>query len=426
MANPNAAPTAHDRRQTFTPLPRSDWMAQLNSLGQGVDIRSIVPLTSSSLIDRAITVTGLSDFGADEWRESFDILTCAIDEEAELHLAGRLLTRAEFLLYLQTRLQVVDWYKRHPETAEEPIERPIYIGGYGRSGTTILFELLSQDPQFRAVTKWEALLPVPPGTTSRDDRVERTEGINRLIEAMTPEISGLHKIGADLPVEAIELEYQSFRSEIFPMFMNVPTYAAYLRGKDLTSTFEWQKRILQLRQMGNGRPHWLLKSPSHMLHLESYRRVFPGMRVIFSHRDPVISADSVISFLGTLRWQRSDNVWGQGEIEVEVLQTAQNRARAWEPVIEMIEDGRLAEGEYANFYYHQFIEDPIAAMRSVYDQLGMTLTDETVERMSRYLSIKHKDKFGKHRYEKASEDVVVEERPLYRRYQEYFDVPDEI
>jgi hypothetical protein len=419
----------YDRRERFTPAPRPAWMQTLNRLGAGLGIKAIVALTPESLMQQATVNTGLSDFGDDGWLEPFTVLTKAIDTEADLHLAGRILTRAEFLTYLEARLQIVGWYHSHPEVEHEVIDRPVFITGYGRSGTTILFEVLSQDPQFRVAQKWEAAFPVPPPeapTYCTDPRIAKAQHLNELIQAMSPEHDSMHKSGAQLPVESIELEYLSFVSEIYPIIMQVPSYAAYLRSKDLTSTFEWQKRILKLLQSKFAAAHWLMKSPSHLRHLRNYLRVFPGMRVIFAHRDPIATADSVVSFLGTILWQRTDNPWGNGRIDVEVLAGADERAKTWDDVIEMIEYGQLAKGSYANFHYDRFLTDPIAAIQSVYDQLSMQLSAATAARMRAYLDARTKGLHGKHIYERAPAHAAETERIHYRTYQNYFSVPNEI
>ena len=108
-----------DRQEAFTPAPRPPWMKKLNELGEGLDIRGIVALTPESLMQQASANTGLTDFGDDDWLEPFTVLLDSIDREAHFHLAGRILTRAEFLRYLQARLRIVDWYRLHPDVALE-------------------------------------------------------------------------------------------------------------------------------------------------------------------------------------------------------------------------------------------------------------------------------------------------------------------
>jgi hypothetical protein len=418
-----------DRRDRFIATPRPEWVKTLNDIGAGLDQKGIVPLSAESLILQAVARTGVSDFGEDGWREPFEILTCALDDEADLHLGGRLYTRGQILCFLESRLRTVDWYRRFPEVDGEVIDRPLLITGFGRSGTTILFEVMSLDPQFRTAQKWEALIPAPPpepATYHTDPRIEATEKLTRLMDEIMPEFQGVHKMGGTLPVEALELEYPSFLSEVYPMLMHVPTYGRYLRGKDKTPTYEWVKKTLKVLQSRYPGKHWLLKSPTILNDLERYTHVFPGMRMIFSHRDPIVTADSVTSFLGMLYYQRTDHVWGSGDIESWVLAMGTARAKVWDPVIDRIESGQIAKGSYANFHYLRFMADPIDAVRSVYDQLEMEMKPEIAEKMRAYLAHKTQGKFGKHQYEPAPTKLVETERTAYARYQRVFSVHNEI
>jgi hypothetical protein len=305
----------------------------------------------------------------------------------------------------------------------------VFITGYGRSGTTILFEVLSRDPQFRAARKWESLFPCPPpeaATYESDPRIRRAEDFNTLFDSMIPELQSQHKTGGDLPVETVELEYSSFLSDIYPIIMQVPSYSKYLQGHDLASTSEWTKRILQVLQSKFRAPHWLMKSPSHLPHLAKVLRVFPDMKLIFAHRDPLVSADSVVSFLGTLYWLRSDNPWGGGPDATWSLRMADDRAKVWDGIIDMIETGKIAKGNYANFHYAQFMVDPLGAIQQVYADLRMTLSPSVAAQMKGYLDQKFQGKFGKHSYAQAPADTIAAERKLYKVYQEYFGVASEV
>lgn len=418
-----------DRQDRFVPPDRPPWLHMLNDLGDGIDKAGIVPLDPDSMIARAVARTGLDDFGDPDWREPFDVLMRSIDAEADLHLGGRILTSAEIMTYLEARLRITDHYRRFPETEDEIVDRPVLITGFGRSGTTILFQIMSLDPQFRVGLKWESMFPVPPpeaATYRTDPRIAKMERLNRLIEEMVPEFRAIHKLGGQLPVEALEFEYSSFLSDVFTMLMNLPTYAAYLARQDQTRAVAWQKRIIKLLQSKYKCRHWLLKSPSHLQRLDQYLALFPDMRVVFAHRDPVVSADSVTSFIGTLQRQRTDRVFGRGAVDNWVLAMGEDRARLWNKAIGMIGDGTLAPGQYANFHYDRFVTDPLGAIRSIYDQLGMILEDDVAARMQDFLDRKPKDKFGRHEYEQAPPDVIAEEREAYRTYQDFFGVQSEI
>lgn len=418
-----------DRRSVWTPRPRPEWMAKFNALGQGLDAQAVIPLEPEALIRQAIDNTGLSDFGEGDWHRHFTVLMAAIEAEAKLHFAGRLLTRAEMLMYLEARLQMVEAYKRHPEIDEEQVDRPVFITGFARSGTTILFEILAQDPQFRVVTKWESLFPCPPPETATrltDPRIARGNAFAELLDEMTPEFKTAHRSGATLPVESLETEYSNFLSDVYPIAFQIPSYARYLATQDLTETIAWQKKTLKLLQWRDKARHWLMKSPSHLPHVGTILKVFPDMRVIFTHRDPVVTADSVVSVMGMLYWLRTDEPWGEGGTESWSLSNAESRAGAFDDAIALIENGTLPKGQYANFHYATFMADPMASIRAIYADLDMDLDDAVADRMEAFLQSKTKGKFGRHDYEQTSEGIVDRERAAYTRYESYFGVEREI
>ena len=69
---------ALDRRKTWTPPPRPEWLAKFNQIGQMMDIKSVISLAPESLMDEAKRNTGLSNFGADNrWEKHFrKLLEC--------------------------------------------------------------------------------------------------------------------------------------------------------------------------------------------------------------------------------------------------------------------------------------------------------------------------------------------------------------
>ena len=146
--------TEFDRRDRWQPAPRPEWVARLNEEGEILNSRSVVPLDENSLLAEARRNTGLDDFGDAGWIDHFRVLIRSIEDEAKLNLMGRILTRQDFVLYLETRLRIQDYYTRFPEIDEEVIHEPVMILGHGRTGTTILHEVMSTDPQFRIVKRW--------------------------------------------------------------------------------------------------------------------------------------------------------------------------------------------------------------------------------------------------------------------------------
>ena len=110
----------------WQPPERPAWLSQLLEESRHMDLGALVPLDADNLIATAVRTTGLGDFGSDDWREPFEILTRSLDEEAELHLFGRLMTRNELLNTLQARLRIEATYQAHPEIDDELIDTEVH------------------------------------------------------------------------------------------------------------------------------------------------------------------------------------------------------------------------------------------------------------------------------------------------------------
>ena len=102
--------------------------------------------------------------------------------------------------YLETRLTLTGWRRDHPEVADGTVDRPIVIVGQPRTGTTILYDLLAQDPALRAPLTWEVDRPVPPPETrhlvASDPRIAEVQGTIDLVETVMPGFLAFHPMGA--------------------------------------------------------------------------------------------------------------------------------------------------------------------------------------------------------------------------------------
>lgn len=420
--------TPFDRRSTWKPAPRPDWVARLNEEGEHLKIGSIVPLDEHSLLEEARRNTGLSDFGDDDWLSHFRVLIKAIEEEAKLNFCGRILTRSDLIRYLEARLEITDCYKQHPEIEDEVITEPVFIVGSGRSGTSIFHEALSKDEQFRVVKHWEAMFPCPPPEEHNyfdDPRIAKAEKLITLPERIAPEWKTMHAQSADMPVECIEFLYLTFLSEVYYCAFQIPSYVVYFREQDISQTFAWHKRILKLLQWKYKKPHWLLKGPTHMPVLPQLFAAYPDAKLIFMHRDQITTTDSVVSVQGTIYWWRTDDPWS-GNMLDDVLMT-KSRVKMWDRIIGWMEDGTIPAGQFANVVYQQFCEDPIAAIRKAYNDIGLTLEPSAASSIRKLLENKPKGVFGKHDYstKAGGSEVASEERKAFARYQQYFNVPSE-
>jgi hypothetical protein len=417
-----------DRRARWQPRPRPDWVRRVNEEGRVLDARGIVPLDEESLLAQARRNTGLDDFGDEQWREPFRILLRSIEQEADLNLIGRLFTRSDLLIHLEGRLRITDWYKRHPWIEDEVIREPVFITGLPRSGTTIMQEVLGADPSSRVVRMWEAKYPVPPpapGDPVPDPRVAKADAVTTFQDRITPEWAGMHKVGGELPVECIEFTYASFMSDAFSASFQVPSYSHWLAQADQGYPFWWHKRVLKLLQ-STGRPgRWLLKGPTHLPYLPQLFAAYPDAKIILMLRDPVKALASVVDVCGTLFWMRSDDPFSGDSygqfLSVDPVVATLERVMGW------LESGAIPRERVRPVRYLDFFRgDTQAELRAIYADLKIPLLPEAVRAIQAYIASKPKDRFGEHHYDTGGEALIAAERRKFRRFQDYFGVPDEL
>lgn len=410
----------------WTPPPRPNWVQQVIDEGRHMDIRSLVPLAPEELMATARRNTGFDDFGEDSWLEGFHVFLKALDEEADLHLLGRLMTRSDILRWLEARLGIEAAYARHPEIEDEVIDQPVIVTGLPRSGTSILFELLSQDPQFGSPRNWEIMFPYPPPEAASyhsDPRIERCQHLVTQWNRVVPTYAAMHEMGAEIPNECIVAMSCTFLSENLPGQYQIPSYNAWYYQQDLRPAYACYRRMLKLLQWKNPRRHWLLKAPSHLGNLPVVFDTFPDARVVITHRDPIVAQASVTNLLGTLYWMRSSQAFDARAFEN--LMTPEAGAARLDAVVELLEQGAVPRDQVHNFLYADLVRQPLPALESLYQNMGQSLGDTAREAMDSYLARKPQGKFGKHQYSLGEQQENARKRQLYRRYQTYFNVPDE-
>ena len=316
--------------------------------------------------DAAVAQSGLDDFGDDSYREGLEILLAALRDEARLNARGEAFIYQRIIGYLDQRLQVEDWYRRHPEIDDERIESPLIGLGLPRTGSTALSMLLAQDPDVRYLRRWESSQPCPPPST--------VEGIDPRIPPDKGEMIGTrYHVPADThgPMECHELMALSFASHIFQSFAQVPTYSAWLVEKaDLQSTLSYQRRVMKLLQWGEPTRPWRLKCPSHVLWLEQLAAVFPDAKYVMTHRDLTDVILSVAELYADIIGAFTDEMDPPyiGQLNVEHWSLGMDRALAFRAA--------GADDLFYDIDFRAMQADPIGEVKGLYAWLGGPISDE--------------------------------------------------
>ncbi len=385
----------------------------------------LLPLNAEALLARAARTTGLSDFGDARFRLPLELLLRSWDEEANLTILGRMIARADVSRLLENRLRMVDVRKRHPEIDEGEIRRPLFIIGLPRTGTTILHELLAQDPANRVPMTWEAMRPFPPperASYDSDPRIAAVDAELRQVDRLAPAFKSIHAMGALLPQECVALTAHDFATMIYTTAYHIPSYDAWLERADLRWVYAAHRRQLQYLQWHCPTEHWVLKSPAHLWAIDALLATYPDACFVQTHRDPLRVVASLASLLDTLHRLASDTI----DVPALAREWTVRLADGLERSMAARNDGRIPADRIYDLPFHAFVGNEVEALRGLYDHFGRTLSDEAAERMRHYLEMNHQGRQGGHHYGFAATglDPAVE-RQRYAGYRARFDIVDE-
>jgi len=434
----------------WAPPTRPGWVQAVNR-GDILPISEVaeLPLTRDGLLAEARANLGLAapvdggvrDFAIpgvsdDDFLEPLDVLLPALEEEAELTVVGRWITRRFLLRFLEVRLQLGRYVRDDPGVLDEEIVAPLFVTGAPRTGTTILHAMLAQDPTSRVPEGWELLRPVPPPSPdpavyAADARIPLADRELRLPGQVAGELDAIHVYRGRMHKECVSSMSFSFRSEEFTARYRVPSYVDYLQSCDVTPAYEMHKLVLQVLQRGWSGPstepvRWVLKSPIHLHWLPELLSVYPDARLAITHRDPLTVLASVTSLVATLRWAHSDHVdFADIGAYHEALYLSD-----LDGLVDRVEaspdQGGLPPTRTHHVHYAEFVRDQVGQIADLYDAIGWEFPDPTEAAMRDYLASRPKDKHGVHEY--SFDDLRLDrdaERAKFARYQARFQVPEE-
>ncbi|MFT4518642.1 MAG: hypothetical protein ACI9JM_001027 [Halioglobus sp.] len=384
-----------------------------------------IKLDADHLLKTAQKNTGLKDFGEDDFREPMNLLLLGLAEEAQLSTLGRMIAKTDIVRTLENRLGMVDLLKKHPEIEEQPIERPLFVVGPPRSGTTIFHDLLVMDPDNRVPLSWETSYPLPPpetATYTTDSRIAKVQADLDRVDELLPQFKKMHPMGAQRAQECVTITNHDFASLIYFVQYFVPTYDRWVVNYDMQSAMKWHRRFLQILQWKAPGKRWALKSPQHMWHLEYIHKEYPDALFVQTHRDPLRTVISMSNLSATLQTLSSDHV----DLPAVAAYYAEVLSQGYNNTVAYRQSGKLPDSQVVDLYFRDFMQDQVGTVRRAYEHFDMELPQNAATAMQSFLNDNPADKFGKHLYELADtgmkEDAL---RAMFVNYETYFDIPRE-
>jgi hypothetical protein len=377
---------------------------------------------TDELIEAARTATGLQRFDSESFREGLDILL-ADANRVDYPDTGIQRFRAAVIGALSIRLKATAYLEQHPELLKRPIERPVFVFGIPRTGTTLLSNLLAADPARRSPLTWEIEDPVPPPATREmlysDPRALARLEMERQMLAARPEVGKYYRFSAVYPNECMFFINSDFKALMWEGRGKLPNYRDWLFQTDLTSTYQYHKRFLQLLQ-ANVSGVWNLKQPSHGLWIQTLLKIYPDARLVWAHRDPLTATGSFCSLMkmgATSFGVQPDMQWLGENYPWQAVQHA-NRI--------MDARAQLGHDRIVDVHYADLMRDPLPTMRKLYKSLGDEFTPAAESAMSAWLADNPQDKFGKHEYKLAQFGLTPDKvRGMFERYLSSYEVERE-
>ncbi|MCD4524201.1 sulfotransferase [Nocardioides sp. cx-173] len=352
------------------------------------------------IVAAAVRTTGLSDFGGTAHEEGLRVLVEDLaSPEAGLTPRGNYFQRSEVKSALVGALLTQAQLAAHPEHADVPIERPVFVMGLPRTGTTALHRLLHADPAAQGLEMWLTQYPQPrpPRETWESDPI-----FTAMQQAFTahhvesPGFMGIHYMDATTVEECWRLLRQTGKSHSYESLAHVPRYTAWLADQDWTDAYARHRANLQLVGLHDPDKRWVLKNPSHLTALDALMAVYPDALVVYTHRDPVVCLASSCSLSAETTAGHSTTYVGDviGRTQLDL----------WARAFHAFHDARPTydQAQFADVAFSDLVSDPLGTMRGVYERFDLDWTPQAeaaiteIDRESRSGSAK-----PSHRYDLA-------------------------
>jgi Sulfotransferase family len=372
-----------------------------------------------TLLDEARRRTGLVDFGDVEFREPLAIICRSLAGEAPLTNAGRAAQRERLIGLLADRLTLLEWTRRHPDIRDEVLDPPVVIAGLPRTGTTMLYRMLSAAPGIAVPLFYEAVTISPPLDWGFDGEDPRLPAARTMVAAMNdamPELASIYPFDAEAPEESLFLYQPSLISTAEQSTALVPAYDAWFAGADKRSAYRYLKltvQFLQWQRKRQGRyagERWLLKTPDHLHGLSELLDVFPAAHLIQTHRDPIETIPSICSFIRVLHSTSTarDDSRDIGAAWSSMFARALERADA----VRATNSDR-----FIDVWYKDTVAEPRQVAETVFGFIGQELTGAGWAEMERWREANKREARPTHRY--TLEEFGLSEDGIKRDFKAY-------
>ena len=290
------------------------------------------------------------------------------------------------------------YFAEHPEVAEVPVERPVFVLGFPRTGTTIMQNLLAQEPGRRTLQFWELTRPVPTHPDLEVDRARRikaTQGDLDIALRCAPEMLQMHHITPTSSEECWPLFSNSFAALNTDISQGLRRYGDWLLEQDMTWAYREYRERLKMLLHRLPAEQLVLKCPEHLWFLDALLEVFPDACIVWTHREPVACIASYCSMV-SLNVRTVFGRYDGHELGRHITRRFHQGVTRAMAVRDRVGDDRFFDADF-----RELVSDPLGMVEKINDRFGLACSPEGRANMEAYMERDREDKLGKHRYDGA-------------------------
>lgn len=369
-------------------------------------------LSVENLLHTAEVKTRLSDWGDEDIRLPLGQLVGSFEKEYGQDQEKKFSFSYMLTDLLTKRLYIQDNFKSFPGIQDIRIERPLFVTGLPRTGTTLMHNLLSQDPCWRVFPYWELIYPYYNANMGKDFEPYAMRMAEQLLQglyARYPNLISRHETRVDGPEECVHLLRYTFYSNSFAVEWELSDYLHWYIDQDLTDSYRYYRKILQLLQWRKPKSHILSKCPTHLLGVKAISNVFPDGRVVWMHREPCKCIASVISLFSVFR-ATPTRFNSFIDLYLDYFKKSVDMA------MDTVQKGT---DRIMSVSYKQLVKNPVQAVREIYENFAYPIDPGHEQGIARWLAENPQHKHGVHQYSLG--DFGITEADIRRRFARYYD-----
>ena len=346
-------------------------------------------------------------------------LIASCNAESDLNTLGRNAVKYEVHRSLHNLLEFERRERLDPALLARPIERPIFITGMPRSGSTFLHRLLVRDSAVVAPLSWRLVHPHPSAAGRLGEALQRAKVQAQfyLMRFLAPELNSLHEVAAGEPEECTDITAQVFQSLRYDSVYRVPSYQSWLQHHGHVEAYRFHKRFLQHLDAQEPGRRWILKSPDHVFALDDIRAVYPDAQFVFIHRDPVAVLASVARLTQVLRRPFAHSV--------DLAEIGQQVCASWLDGAQRMMRAVADSNSILQLHYREIIADPQKSAARLFEHGGHASSVDAAQRMRKWLGNRtnRRHRQRQRRYNLASFGLDPEAlREQFRPYTDSFGI----